>query len=57
VWRATAHHFALARIDDRWQITTCTSSVFGGNPGAHALPTKGLAGRLAPAPPDAQPKS
>ena len=22
VWRATAHHFALRRIDDRWQITT-----------------------------------
>src|ERR1700758_5069420 len=20
VWRATAHHFALRRIDDRWQI-------------------------------------
>jgi len=45
VWRATAHHFALRRIDDRWQITTRTSRVLDGNPDAHALLTKGLAGR------------
>jgi uncharacterized protein (TIGR02246 family) len=44
VWRATAHHFALRRIDDRWQITTRTSRVLDGNPDAHALLTKGLAG-------------
>jgi uncharacterized protein (TIGR02246 family) len=44
VWRATAHHFALRRIDDRWQITTRTSWVLDGNPDAHALLTKGLAG-------------
>jgi uncharacterized protein (TIGR02246 family) len=44
VWRATAHHFALRRIGDRWQITTRTSRVLDGNPDAHALLTKGLAG-------------
>jgi uncharacterized protein (TIGR02246 family) len=46
VWRATAHHFALRRIDDRWQITTRTSRVLDGNPDAHALLTKGLAGSV-----------
>ena len=44
VWRATAHHFALRRIDDQWQITTRTSRVLDGNPDAHALLLKGLAG-------------
>ena len=44
VWRATAHHFALRRIDDRWQIATRTSRVLDGNPDAHTLLTKGLAG-------------
>jgi uncharacterized protein (TIGR02246 family) len=44
VWRATAHHFALRRIDDRWQIAARTSRVLDGNPDAHALLTKGLAG-------------
>ena len=44
VWRATAHHFALRRNDDRWQITTRTSRVLDGNPEAHALLTRGLAG-------------
>ncbi|HEV7360168.1 MAG TPA: nuclear transport factor 2 family protein [Mycobacterium sp.] len=44
VWRATAHHFALRRIDDRWQINIRTSRVLDGNPDAHALLTKGLAG-------------
>jgi uncharacterized protein (TIGR02246 family) len=44
VWRATAHHFALRRIDDRWQISIRTSRVLDGNPDAHALLTKGLAG-------------
>jgi uncharacterized protein (TIGR02246 family) len=44
VWRATAHHFALRRIDDQWQITVRTSRVLDGNPDAHALLTKGLAG-------------
>ena len=44
VWRATAHHFALRRIDDRWQISIRASRVLDGNPDAHALLTKGLAG-------------
>lgn len=44
VWRATAHHFALRRIDDQWQISIRTSRVLDGNPDAHALLTKGLAG-------------
>lgn len=44
VWRATAHHFALRRIDEQWQITTRTSRVLDGNPDAHALLTRGLSG-------------
>ena len=43
-WRATAHHFALRRIGERWQITTRTSRVLDGNPDAHALLTRGLSG-------------
>ncbi|OBF49480.1 hypothetical protein A5787_00575 [Mycobacterium sp. 852002-50816_SCH5313054-b] len=46
VWRATAHHFVVSRIDDRWQIKTRTSRVLDGNPDAHALLTKGLAGTV-----------
>jgi uncharacterized protein (TIGR02246 family) len=46
VWRATAHHFALRRIDGQWQIATRTSRVLDGNPDARALLTKGLAGSL-----------
>jgi uncharacterized protein (TIGR02246 family) len=46
VWRATAHHFALRRIDGHWQIATRTSRVLDGNPDAHALLTKGLGGSL-----------
>ncbi|MEB3981780.1 nuclear transport factor 2 family protein [Mycobacterium sp. 663a-19] len=46
VWRATAHHFALRRIDGRWQITTRTSRILDGNPDARALLTKGLAGAV-----------
>ncbi len=44
VWRATAHHFALRRIDDRWQITARTSRVLNGNLEAHAVLTRGLSG-------------
>jgi len=44
VWRATAHHFALRRIDEQWQITTRTGRVLDGNPDAGALLTRGLAG-------------
>ena len=47
VWRATAHHFALRRIDDRWQITTRTSRILDGNPDAHAVLTRGLSGLAA----------
>jgi uncharacterized protein (TIGR02246 family) len=50
VWRATANHFALRRIDDQWQITTRTSRLLDGNPDAHALLVSGLAGSAAPAP-------
>jgi uncharacterized protein (TIGR02246 family) len=49
VWRATANHFMLQRIDGRWQITVRTSRVLDGDPGAHALLTAGLAGLAAPA--------
>lgn len=48
VWRATANHFTLQRIDDRWLITVRTSRVLDGNPGARALLTAGLAGQAAP---------
>jgi uncharacterized protein (TIGR02246 family) len=44
VWRATAHHFALSRTDEQWQITTRTSRVLDGNPDARDLLTKGLVG-------------
>ena len=46
VWRATAHHFVLRRIDGRWQISTRTSRLLNGNPDAHAWLTKGLAGSV-----------
>ncbi len=49
VWRATANHFALHRIDGQWQITTRTSRVLNGAPYAHALLTAGLNGAAAPA--------
>jgi hypothetical protein len=48
VWRATANHFELARIEGRWQITSRTSRVLDGQPYAHALLTAGLAGTPAP---------
>jgi uncharacterized protein (TIGR02246 family) len=44
VWRATAHHFVLQRIDDQWQISVRTSRLLAGNPDAHELLTRGLAG-------------
>lgn len=49
VWRATANHFALRRIDRQWRITTRTSRLLDGNPDAHALLTRGLSGSAAPA--------
>lgn len=48
VWRATANHFALQRIDGRWRISARTSRVLDGNPDAHALLTNGLAGSVGP---------
>lgn len=45
VWRCTANHFVLRRIDGRWQIVTRTSRLLDGNPEASALLTRGLAGR------------
>ncbi|MBX9640234.1 MAG: nuclear transport factor 2 family protein [Mycobacteriaceae bacterium] len=42
VWRATANHFELRRIDGNWRISIRTSRVLDGNPEAHALLTKGL---------------
>ena len=47
VWRSTANHFALQRIDGQWRITMRTSRVLDGSPGAHALLTSGLAGATA----------
>ncbi|MES3663493.1 nuclear transport factor 2 family protein [Mycobacterium intracellulare] len=48
VWRCTANHFELRRIENRWRITKRTSRVLDGNPGARALLTAGLAGAPAP---------
>lgn len=44
VWRATAHHFALKRIDEQWQITIRTSRILDGRPDARTLLMKGIAG-------------
>src|SRR3954462_5323140 len=44
VWRATANHFVLQRVDGRWRITARTSRLLDGNPEAHALLTDGVAG-------------
>ncbi len=49
VWRATANHFELRRIDGRWRIGKRTSRVLDGQPGAHALLSSGLEGVSAPA--------
>ncbi|WP_094286491.1 nuclear transport factor 2 family protein [Mycobacterium lehmannii] len=51
VWRATANHFALARVAGEWQITSRTSRVLDGHPYAHAVLDAGLAGEPAPAAP------
>lgn len=44
VWRATANHFELNRIDGRWRIVARTSRLLNGGPAAHALLRAGLAG-------------
>jgi hypothetical protein len=48
VWRATANHFVLARIQKQWQITIRTSRVLNGEPYAHDLLDAGLGGAAAP---------
>src|SRR3954471_12971281 len=44
VWRATANHFELNRIDAEWKIVARTSRLLNGNPEAHGLLRAGLAG-------------
>lgn len=44
VWRATANHFELNRIDGSWRIMARTSRLLNGDPAAHALLRAGLAG-------------
>lgn len=44
VWRATANHFELNRIDGPWRIVARTSRLLNGSPDAHALLRAGLAG-------------
>ena len=48
VWRATANHFALERLEGQWQITERTSRLLNGNPYAHTLLNFGLAGAPVP---------
>ncbi|KUI37948.1 hypothetical protein AU197_09425 [Mycobacterium sp. IS-1590] len=48
VWRATANHFVLERVEGGWQITSRTSRVLDGQPYAHAMLDAGLAGEPAP---------
>jgi len=47
VWRATANHFELARIDGQWQITRRSSRLLNGDPAAHRLLIAGVAGEPA----------
>ncbi|HET9892671.1 MAG TPA: nuclear transport factor 2 family protein [Mycobacterium sp.] len=49
VWRATANHFELRRVDGQWRISKRVSRVLDGQPGAHALLSSGLEGASAPA--------
>jgi len=44
VWRATANHFVVKRVEGRWSITARTSRLLDGNAVAHSLLTDGLAG-------------
>jgi hypothetical protein len=46
VWRATANHFTLNRIDGVWKVAGRTSRVLNGDPAAHALLREGLRGAL-----------
>jgi hypothetical protein len=45
VWRATANHFRLRRVDGEWRISARTSRLLNGEPAAHDLLTAGVAGR------------
>jgi hypothetical protein len=47
VWRATANHFELNRVDGRWLISARTSRLLDGNPEGHGLLRAGLAGETA----------
>jgi len=47
VWRATANHFELKRVEGDWRITKRTSRMLNGNPAAHGLLAAGLAGERA----------
>jgi hypothetical protein len=44
VWRTTANHFELNRIDGVWKIVARTSRLLNGDPEAHGLLRAGLAG-------------
>ncbi|BBY00779.1 nuclear transport factor 2 family protein [Mycobacterium seoulense] len=48
VWRCTANHFELRRVDGQWRIGVRTSRILDGNPDAHALLTAGLTGLAEP---------
>ncbi|MGV0815537.1 nuclear transport factor 2 family protein [Mycolicibacterium boenickei] len=48
VWRATANHFALERVEGQWRIATRTSRLLNGNPYAHTLLNLGIAGSAVP---------
>lgn len=44
VARATANHWALARLDGTWRVTKRTSRLLDGSPEAHGLTAGGLPG-------------
>ncbi|OBF53719.1 hypothetical protein A5756_15390 [Mycobacterium sp. 852002-53434_SCH5985345] len=46
VWRCAANHFTLRRIDGQWRIEVRTTRVLDGNPDAHDLLSRGLAGSV-----------
>lgn len=48
VWRCTANHFELRRVDGQWRIGVRTSRILDGNPDAHALLIAGLTGLAEP---------
>ncbi|OBG63910.1 MULTISPECIES: nuclear transport factor 2 family protein [unclassified Mycobacterium] len=47
VWRCTANHFVMVRVEGQWRIGARTSRILDGNPAAHELLTAGLAGSVA----------